>query len=181
MILRTDRLLLREFNVNDWRDTFEYQSDPKYLTFYPWNDRTEKDVREFINQFVRWQVQKPRRKFQFAITYPEGEKVIGNCGIRIERRNARCANIGYEISPDCWGKGFATEAAQAVVSFGFNELELHRIWAICLVDNLASWHVLENIGMLREGHLREKEFIKGSWRDSYIYAVLNHEWQAIKR
>lgn len=180
MIIRTERLLLREFNQDDWRDTLKYQTNPQYLTYYPWDDRTDMDVREFIQKFVDWQGEKPRTKYQLAITFPEQQRVIGNCGIRIEKENFTCANIGYEISPDYWRKGFASEAAQAIVSYGFRDLKLHRIWALCLVDNLASWHVLEKIGMKREGRLRKTEFIKGFWRDSYIYAILEHEWKSKK-
>jgi RimJ/RimL family protein N-acetyltransferase len=146
------------------------------LEYYPWEGRTEQDVREFIQKFIDWQGEDPRSKYQLAITFPEQERTIGNCGIRMDSQDAKSANIGYEIAPDYWGRGFATESAQAMLTFGFEELKLHRIWAHCVLENIASRHVLENIGMRREGHLRETEFIKGLWRDSYIYAILDHEW-----
>ncbi len=180
MILRTKRLILREFKIFDWGDVLAYQSNPDYLQYYPWVERTEQDVREFINQFIEWRQETPRTKFQFAITIPEQQRVIGNCGIRKDSDSTRSANIGYELAPDSWGRGFATEAALAMVTFGFEELKLHRIWARCLPENIASWHVLEKIGMKREGCLREAEFIKGFWRDSYIYAILDHEWNPKK-
>lgn len=104
MIIRTEHLLLSEFNLNDLRDTLDYQTNPQYLTNYFWDNRTENDVREFIQTFIDWQGENPRTKFQFAITFPEGQMVIGNCGICIETENLACANIGYEISPDYWGK-----------------------------------------------------------------------------
>ena len=177
MIVRTKRLLLREFNHQDWKETLVYQSNPKYLRYYPWTERKEQAVCEFIQQFIEWQGEQPRNKFQLAITLPEQQRLIGNCGIRMKSQDAKEADIGYEIAPDYWGKGFATEAAQAIVSFGFRELKLHRIWAHCLLDNTASWQVLENIGMRQEGHLRENELLKGNWKDTLLYAILNYEWK----
>lgn len=180
MIVRTKRLILREFIHHDWGDVLAYQSNPIYLQYYPWAGRSEHNVREFINQFIKWQSEDPRTKFQFAITIPGPESLIGNCGIRRENKDATIANIGYEIAPDYWRKGYATEAALAMVAFGFKRLKLHRIWAHCLTENLASWRVLEKIGMKREGCLRETELIKGYWRNSYIYAILDHEWNSNK-
>jgi RimJ/RimL family protein N-acetyltransferase len=90
----------------------------------------------------------------------------------------RQASIGYEIAPRYWGKGYATEAARAMVAFGFGELRLHRIWARCVADNVASYRVLEKVGMRREGCLREEEWIKGRWRDTLVYGILDHEWRS---
>ena len=180
MIVRTKRLILREFNIHDWEDVLAYQSTQQYLQYYPWEGRSEQDVREFINQLIEWQNEDPRTKFQFAITILGQLSVIGNCGIRRDSENASIANIGYEIAPDYWRQGYATEAALALVAFGFKRLQLHRIWAHCLTENLASWRVLEKIGMKREGCLRETELIKGYWGNSYIYAILHHEWNSNK-
>jgi RimJ/RimL family protein N-acetyltransferase len=129
MIIRTKRLLLREFNYHDWKETLEYQTNSKYLRYYPWTERDEQSVREFVQRFIEWQNEQPRKKFQFAVTYSEQQRLIGNCGIRMESHGDTEADIGYEFAPDFWGKGYATEAAQAIVSFGFRELKLHRIWA----------------------------------------------------
>lgn len=74
----TDRLVLREFVEDDWRVVLAYQSDPLYLRHYSWNARTELDVRGFIQMFLDQQVERPRRKFQFAITLQENGLLIGN-------------------------------------------------------------------------------------------------------
>ena len=82
MRIATERLLLRDFVTDDWPDVLAYQRDPRYLQFYPWADRTEAEVRRFVKLFVDQQTERPRRNFQFAITFPDGGQVIGNIGIR---------------------------------------------------------------------------------------------------
>jgi [ribosomal protein S5]-alanine N-acetyltransferase len=96
----------------------------------------------------------------------------------MESGDPRQANIGYEIAPGYWGEGYASEAARVVVAFGFGELRLHRIWARCVAENVASYRVLEKTGMRREGRLREEEWMKGRWWDTLVYGILDHEWRS---
>ncbi|MEH1812879.1 MAG: GNAT family N-acetyltransferase [Nostoc sp.] len=178
MILETHRLLMRDFIKTDWQAVFTYQSDPLYLRYNYWTQRTQKDVCEFIQMFIDQQKEQPRTKFQLAIILKEENRLIGNCGIRVNDPEMREANIGYELNTQYWGQGYATEAAEAILKFGFEELGMHRIWSWCVAENLASIRVLEKIGMRREGHLREKELIKGKWYDKFLYAILEHESKA---
>lgn len=178
MIITTDRLRLRELVQNDWRRILAYQSDSRYLRFYPWSERKPEDVKGFLQNFLRWKEEKPRIKFQFAITLRNDEDIlIGNCGLRKSSADAWEADIGYEIDPNYWGMGYGTETAQALLSFGFRELALHRIWAHCIADNAASAQVLEKVGMRWEGQLRENEWMKGRWWDTLIYGILDYEWE----
>lgn len=176
MIIETERLLMREFIESDWQVVFAYQSDPLYLRYYHWTERTQTDAQEFVRMFINQQKEQPRTKFQLAVVLKEENQLIGNCGIRINDRQLREANIGYELDSRYWGKGYATEAARAMLKFGFETLGMHRIWSWCVAENIASVRVLEKIGLRREGHLREKEFIKGRWYDNFLYAILDHEW-----
>ncbi|MDZ8225034.1 GNAT family N-acetyltransferase [Nostoc sp. ChiVER01] len=178
MILETHRLLMRDFVEADWQAVFTYQSDPLYLRYSYWTHRTQKDVCEFVQMFIDQQKEQPRTKFQLAIILKAENQLIGNCGIRVNDPEMREANIGYELNTQYWGQGYATEAAQAILKFGFEKLRMHRIWSCCVAQNVASVKVLEKIGMRREGHLRKKELIKGKWYDNFIYAILDHEWKA---
>jgi RimJ/RimL family protein N-acetyltransferase len=178
MILTTDRLRLREYISDDWHAVLAYQSDPRYLRYYPWTQRTAEDVQAFVQRFIDWQDEKPRTRFQFAITLRAGGWLIGSCGIRKETATAQQADLGYEIAPSHWGHGYATEAARAVLAFGFDELELHRIQAFCLAENAASARVLEKLRMQQEGRLRENRWMKGRWWDSLVYGILQDEWKA---
>ena len=177
MELLTERLRLREFVADDWRAVLDYQRDPLYLRYYPWEDRSEADVRAFVELFRGWQTEQPRRRFQLAIVLRDDGRLIGNCGIRRKLDNDWEADIGYELSPRYWGYGYATEAARAMVDFGFRDLGLRRISSWCIADNVASAQVLEGLGFLAEGKLRSNEFFKGRWWDTLLYAVLAEEWQ----
>ncbi len=86
------------------------------------------------------------------------------------------AYIGYFLDRDFWGHGYATEVAKALLDYGFKQLDLNRIWAWCDVENSASIHVLEKIGMKQEAHFRSSVLIEGSWRDCFVYGLLKHEW-----
>ena len=85
MMLTTRRLLLRDFREDDWPAVLEYQSDPGYLQYYAWTERSEADVQEMVQRFVGHQAEKPRTRWQLAVTLPdEGNRLIGNCGIRLD-------------------------------------------------------------------------------------------------
>jgi RimJ/RimL family protein N-acetyltransferase len=181
MEILTERLRLREFVPEDVTAVFTYQNDPRYLRYYAWTKRTEKDVRQFLQMFLDAQQETPRRKYQLAVTLRESGQLIGNCGIRRQTAVDHEANMGYELDPEHWGHGYATEAARAIVRFGFEQLQVHRIWADVVSENSGSINVLEKLGMKREGQLRQNQWMKGRWWDTFIYAILEQEWQTIKQ
>ena len=178
MEIRTERLLLREFSDQDWTAVLDYQKDPAYLRYYEWTDRTPAAVQDFVGMFTSQQRVEPRTKFQLAITLPSTGELIGNCGIRLASAGATEGDIGYELSPTHWGNGFATEAARSMLELGFRQFRLHRISSWCVADNTASANVLNKIGMKAEGHLRDKDYFKGRWWDTLLFAILEHEWSS---
>ncbi|MCC7358486.1 MAG: GNAT family N-acetyltransferase [Anaerolineales bacterium] len=175
MELLTARLRLREFVAEDWRAVLAYQQEPLYLRYYAWTERTPEAVQAFVGWFLAQQAATPRDKYQFAVTLKDTGELIGNCGVRRTAPGALEADLGYELAPAYWGKGYATEAARAVLAFGFAALGAHRLEAQCVADNIASARVLEKIGMRLEGRLRDKEYFKGCWWDRLIYAALAGE------
>ena len=178
MEIVTARLRLREFVADDWPAVLAYQSDPRYQRFYEMTEQTERGARDFVAMFLAQQQAQPRIKYQLAVTLKATDELIGNCGVRLKSPGAREADIGYELNPEFWGRGYASEAAHAMVEYGFTELGVHRIWSWCIADNVASARVLEKLGMRQEGRLRENEFFKGRWWDTLVYAILEPEWRA---
>lgn len=160
MEVTTERLILREFKQSDWPDVLAYQSDPLYLRYYHWTERTPEAVQEFVHQQMFLAQQQPRIKFQLAVVLKSSQQLIGNCGIRMKAADAHEGDIGYELSPKHWGCGYATEAARALVEFGFTQLRLHRIWSWCIAENVGSARVLQKLGMQAEGRKRENEYFK---------------------
>ena len=178
MQLITERLILREFTEQDWPAVLAYQSEPLYLRYYEWMGRTPEEVRAFVGMFLAQQQAQPRIKFQLAVTLKADNQLIGNCGIRMDAPGAHRADIGYELAPQHWGQGYATEAARAIVAFGFEKLRVHRIWSWCVADNAGSARVLEKLGMQLEGRLRENDYYKGRWWDTLMFGLLESEWRA---
>jgi RimJ/RimL family protein N-acetyltransferase len=170
--IETKRLILRDFVPGDWKAAYEYGSDPIVVRFMPWGPNSISQTKAFIRRVSQASRKRPRTKFEFAVILKSENRLIGGCGIRIQNIKFREADMGYCFNPRFWGKGYATEAAKAVIHFGFSKLKLHRIWATCDPHNKASTRVLEKAGMKREGLLRQNVFQKGAWRDSYLYAIL---------
>jgi [ribosomal protein S5]-alanine N-acetyltransferase len=188
MQIETKRLRLREFVEADWQAVLSYQRKAEYGASYEAQERDETSVREFVSWFIRWQTETPRRRYQLALILKDGGQLIGNCGLRIGsieqldmQPAASEAVVGYELDPAFWRKGYATEAAAALLEFGFAELRLHRVWSYCVAENERSAAVLRRLGMMLEGRLRENELMRGRWVDTSIYGILAAEWRALPR
>jgi RimJ/RimL family protein N-acetyltransferase len=127
--------------------------------------------------FLNQQRQIPRIKYQFAITLKSTGQLIGNCGVRRDSPETREGDMGYELDPRFWGKGYATEAAQTVLSFGFSHMHLHRVSAWCIAENVASARVLEKLGMRLQTRTQDHQYFKDQWWDTLSYAISHDEWQ----
>lgn len=176
VILRTQRLILREFREEDGKATHAYQSDPRYLRFYDRDSMGLTDSQALVSAFLAFQAERPRRNTQLAITLADTGQLIGNVGVRREGPDHPVADLGYELSPRHWGQGYATEAAEAMRDWAFAELGLSRLHAHCIAQNVASSRVLEKVGMRREGLLRDHIFQKGRFWDVLLYGILREEW-----
>lgn len=173
--LETERLIIREFSKEDFTLIHGYASKPEVTMYLPFGPNDEDDSRHFVKKIINYQMQNPRYDYEFAVVLKQSNKLIGGCGIHITSINDKEGSIVYCYDNQYWGKGYATEAAKVILRFGFNKLGLHRIFATCHPDNIASAKVMGKIGMQNEGRLREHKFIKGNWRDSLIYSILDYE------
>jgi RimJ/RimL family protein N-acetyltransferase len=174
--VETARLVLRELEEEDWTALHEVESRPEVARYQSFEPRTAEESRAYVLDTIESAAASPRLTYDLAVVLASGGQLIGRCGLGVTDFELREAVLWYTLHPDHWGRGYTTEAARAMLGFGFGELMLHRIWADCDPRNTASWRVLEKLGMRREGHLIENARIKGEWVDSLIYAVLNREW-----
>lgn len=176
--LETDRLILRDWKRADWKDVQTYATDPEVSKFMVWGPNTDAETKEFIDIAMDAAASRPRRGYELAIVLKETEKIIGGFGLQVVGKENATAMIGYVLHRDFWGKGIVTEAAERMMVFGFTTLNLHRMYATCDTENIGSSRVMEKCGMRREAHFKQDMFIKGKWRDTYSYAILESEWRS---
>jgi RimJ/RimL family protein N-acetyltransferase len=177
--LATERLILREFEQDDCPAVHAYASDPHVVQYMGWGPNTEQETRDHMQQTLARQRGEQSDLYAFAVVLVDNKQLIGAVSLRVSSPQDRGGFIGYVFNRHYWGHGYATEAARRLLAFGFEELGLHRVFATCDPRNVASSRVLEKLGMRREGHLRQHKWQKGRWRDSYMYAILAHEWASL--
>src|SRR4029077_9252952 len=129
----------------------------------------------WIQQQQNW----PRDSVTLAVELAAEHRLIGTIELRV-RGTPLTGDFGYAYNRRDWGRGYATEAARAIAGAAFDKLGVHRLWAGCDTRNHGSSPVMEKLGMRREALFRKDEILRGEWRDSYRYAILEEEWFAAK-
>ena len=170
--ITTERLKLRAYKLDNWERVHIYGSNPDFSKYELRGPNSVEDTRKFVADMVEQSKSNSRYKFDFAICLKEKDLLIGGCGIRRETEISHVANLGWAINPEFQSKGFATEAATALINFGFEELELAVIYATCDTRNNPSFKVMEKIGMKKVGFIKGTKEIKGHVRDSFRYEIL---------
>ncbi|WP_059171037.1 GNAT family N-acetyltransferase [Bacillus sp. FJAT-27445] len=178
--LETERLILRKVTIEDAEDMFAYGSDEEVARYVTWDKHeTIEDTRAFID-FVLGKYEN-KQLSPWAIESKETGKMIGTIDFVSWQPRHNSAEIGYVIAQDQWGKGITTEAATALIKFGFENMELVRIQARCFTENIGSARVMEKVGMLFEGINRKAALIKGKHRDLKIYAILKEDFAHLQK
>jgi RimJ/RimL family protein N-acetyltransferase len=139
---------------------------------------TKAESRQELAFHIAHQSAQPRAFYHLAMVRPATGHLLGWCGLKITNFVLREGELGYALDRVYWGQGYATEAALAMLAFGFRSLNLHRIVGTCHPANQGSIRVLEKVGMSYEGCLREQKWCKGHWRSTNLYAALDHEWRS---
>jgi len=174
-ILQTPRLTLRRMRSGDCEDMYRYASRSEVTRYLLWEPHPD---RAYTARYLRMLsgLYRAGQFYDWGVIDRQSEHLIGTCGFsHIDPAN-RCAEIGYVLSPDYWGRGLAVEGALAVMEYGFHTLSLHRIEARHIVGNTPSGRVMEKCGMKYEGISRESMYIKGHYRDIVTYAMLRREF-----
>ncbi|MGI5259537.1 GNAT family N-acetyltransferase [Streptomyces angustmyceticus] len=177
--IRTERLDLRPVTPDDLPAIHAYQRRPEVCRYLYWGPLDEAGSRASVAaKAARTTLRESGDLLQLAVVVRESNTLVGDVTFVWRSGEHRQGGIGYVFHPDHAGHGYATEASRALLELGFEELHLHRIQAELDGRNTASARLLERLGMRREGHLRENEFLDGEWADEVVYAMLAREWRA---
>jgi len=173
--IRTERLILRPFLIDDAKDVQRLAgskaiADTTARVPHPYGDG-------MADQWIKThgRLFRSRKAVIYAITRSGTGRLIGAIGLEIHMANER-AELGYWVGRRYWNRGYATEAAEAMLMYGFTELGLKRIYAHHFKRNPSSGRVMQKIGMKREGLLRQ-HFKKGErFEDLVFYGILREEF-----
>ena len=164
--IETDRLRLRAPQPEDLVPLHAIQSREDVARWLYWGPRSVEDVSRSLDRQIN---QDRTRELALVAERLDSGELVGHVTL---------TEIGFMFHPDHHGQGFATEASRAVLALAFTTYDLHRVYGQLEPRNLASARVLEKLGMRREAHLIDNEWVKGDWQSKAIYALLAREWRA---
>ncbi|MFR4986385.1 MAG: GNAT family N-acetyltransferase [Lachnospirales bacterium] len=173
MLLKTDRLILRNFNKDDLDDLFEYAKVDEVGLNAGWIPHISKDHSMFVlNMFIN-------DKNTFAIVYKENNKVIGSISLMKDKFrtdiNSKC--LGYVLSKDYWGQGIMTEAVKKLLEYAFCHINIDIMSISHFKENIASKRVIEKSGFSYEGTLRNSFLLyNGAIKDRCLYSLTKIEY-----
>ncbi|KAB8030955.1 GNAT family N-acetyltransferase [Fluviispira multicolorata] len=178
----TKRLRLRYITEEDAEDIFYYAKNSNVTRYTAFDThKTLKDALDFVRSSRALNIRDPLNPFGIFIQSEGREKMIGTVGLfkgKLCRENT--LELGYALGEDWWGKGYGIEASQVLINHAFKTLNIRRIEALCIKENIGSFRVMEKLGMQREGLLRKHLIKNGYIYDMYIYSLLKEEWEVFK-
>jgi len=175
------KIVLREFEPDDLDQSMGIVGDPAVTDSLSFDTRTREQQAERLAADIERARSDPRPDYYLAVVEKNTEALIGFARIGLieaeDDEVQRSGELGAAVRKDHWRHGYATEAAELMLTFGFDTLGLHRIQARCGPSNTASQAGLQQLGFKFEARLRDDVFTNGAWRDSLQYAILDHEWR----
>jgi RimJ/RimL family protein N-acetyltransferase len=175
--LETARLRLRPFTDADAEALFALHSSARAQRYWdspPWTEPVRAE--RFIA--VCRQMAEDGTGARVAIDRASDGGFLGWCSLTRWNPDYRSASLGYILDEAAWGHGYATEGARALLQWAYDTLDLNRVQAEADTRNIASARVLEKLGFVREGTLREDCVVNGEVSDSWVFGLLRREWRA---
>lgn len=168
--LSTQRLTIRPFALDDWPAVFGYTANPMVMTYIPEGPYKRDQAVAFVEKHSGDDAE------AVAVVLAAEQRLIGHIVFH-PWFAPRTYEIGWIFDPAYYRRGYASEAAAAILDYGFATLILHRVIATCQPENPASYRVMERIGMRREGLFRQCIYRNNDlWWDELFYAILREEW-----
>ncbi|MDJ0385809.1 GNAT family N-acetyltransferase [Streptomyces sp. G-G2] len=165
---------LRDFVVGDCQAVHAFASLSEACRYQAWGPNTEEQTRGFVQGAVDARLQSPRTRFAYAVCL--GDDLIGIGEVKVRSWVHLQGEISYLVHPRVWGRGVGTTIGGELLSRGFGQLGLHRIYATCDPRNRGSSRVLGKLGMTYEGRHRHTALLRDGWRDSEVFSILDEEW-----
>ncbi|MFC7421754.1 GNAT family N-acetyltransferase [Iodobacter arcticus] len=172
--ISTPMLLLRDFTSADLNAYKNLRNDEKFQRFYSEEDSLPEKSEFLLNLFIQQAKEQPRSKFQLAIVSHSGE-LMGSCGIRLEEHGNN-ASIGCELGRYWHGTGAAKQAAQAIIDFGFRQLNVQRIYAETIANNKAAIRLCVSLDMHIEAERVSDQFFKGKSWNTVVLVINRKSW-----
>jgi RimJ/RimL family protein N-acetyltransferase len=175
-ILYTERLLLRPFSLDDAKRVQALAGDIKVATYtinipHPYEDGVAEHWISTHNENLE-----QNKSITYAVVIDEIQELIGAISLMLNL-NHKKAEIGYWFGASYWNKGYCTEAAREMIKLGFEQLDLNKIFACAVVENIGSWRVMEKAGMSFEGVRRQDVLKWGEFKDLKYYYVLKEDYK----
>lgn len=177
--IRTERLLLRAFVPADLASVQAMQTDEDVVRYLEWGPRSPEEIVESLRKKVAaTAIHGEGDALSLAAALLDTGEVVGDFVLHCVSELDERGEIGFIVPPAHEGRGYATEAARALLRIAFDEVGFRRVIGQVESRNGASARVLEKLGMRLEAHFVENVLVKGEWQDEMIYAILAREWQA---
>ncbi|OYP19192.1 GNAT family N-acetyltransferase [Streptomyces sp. FBKL.4005] len=174
------RLALRELDIEDVDAVFAIYGSPEATEHLSFEPRSREQVGQIVARSIAAAVEAPRTEYALAVVERETAALVGFGRLALDPHQQRGATIGFALLPTAWGVGYGVEMVRLLLSVGFDDLRLHRIWGARSPQNEASARTMAAVGMVEEGTIREHVLKAGKWRDSVVHAILDREWRAAR-
>lgn len=172
----TERLILRGIRLSDAKFMLKYRSNPQIYEYQYWKPQTLHEAEDFISTKISKISNIPNTWYQVGIFIKGFNELVGDIGIHFIESDNSEVEIGYTLSIEYQGKGYATEAVVGVINYLFSNINKHRVIASVDPTNIKSMALLERIGMRKEAHFKKSIWFNDKWTDDIVYAILEEEW-----
>jgi RimJ/RimL family protein N-acetyltransferase len=180
--MQTQRLLLRPFEERDLEALHAMQSDEEVVRYLYFDARTLAQVRPSLSRKItQTALSGEGDGLSAAVVLRETGEFVADVSLWLVSEAHEQGEVGFVVHPAHQRRGYATEAARALLDFAFNTVALHRVIGRLEARNIASARVFEKLGMRLEAHFIENEWVKGEWQSELLYAILADEWRRQSR
>ncbi|RYE08322.1 MAG: N-acetyltransferase [Hyphomicrobiales bacterium] len=178
LTVKTDRLILRPLERSDFDAVLSYYSLPDVQRYLDWKARDKIEAKVAFDALRKQtRLTRPGEIITFAIVRKTDGAVMGHVSLRWADAHAAQGEVRFALGPAFRRQGFGSEAVNAVITMGFADYKLHRIFAVTAGKNEAAAKLLKHLGMRLEAHYREHALFQGEWDEELHFAILDREWQ----